>query len=184
MERRPMNHRAAAALGVEPRRSPWPLAACGGGDGGGTVGGRSRACACSTTTPTSPTRPSTPTSSTPAARPTASRSSARRCPGDTLIQKVLQQSSSKTLPDVLMLDNPDLQQIAATGALAPLDEFGLSADGYAKGVVDASTYEGKLYGLQPITNTIGAVLQQGHPGQGGRHAAEDVGRAARPPRRS
>ena len=76
-------------------------------------------------------------------------------PGDTLIQKVLQQSSSKTLPDVLMLDNPDLQQIAATGALAPLDEFGLSADGYAKGVVDASTYQGKLYGLQPITNTIG-----------------------------
>ena len=75
-------------------------------------------------------------------------------PGDTLIQKVLQQSSSKTLPDVLMLDNPDLQQIAATGALAPLDEFGLSADGYAEGVVDASTHEGKLYGLQPITNTI------------------------------
>ena len=29
-------------------------------------------------------------------------------PGDTLIQKVLQQSSSRTLPDVLMLDNPDL----------------------------------------------------------------------------
>jgi multiple sugar transport system substrate-binding protein len=76
-------------------------------------------------------------------------------PGDTLIQKVLQQSSSKTLPDVLMLDNPDLQQIAATGALAPLDQFGLSAEGYAQGVIDASTYKGKLYGLQPITNTIG-----------------------------
>ena len=41
-------------------------------------------------------------------------------PGKSLISKVLQQSSSKTLPDVLMLDNPDLQQIAATGALAPL----------------------------------------------------------------
>jgi multiple sugar transport system substrate-binding protein len=86
-------------------------------------------------------------------------------PGDTLIQKVLQQSSSKTLPDVLMLDNPDLQQIAATGALAPLDQFGLSADGYVKGVVAASTYQGKLYGLQPITNTIGlfynkAILDQ------------------------
>jgi multiple sugar transport system substrate-binding protein len=76
-------------------------------------------------------------------------------PGDTLIAKVLQQSSSKTLPDVLMLDNPDLQQIAATGALAPVTDFGLSADGYAKGVVDASTYQGKLYGLQPVTNTIG-----------------------------
>jgi multiple sugar transport system substrate-binding protein len=76
-------------------------------------------------------------------------------PGDTLIPKVLQQSSSRTLPDVLMLDNPDLQQIAATGALSPLSDYRLSADGYAEGVADASTYEGKLYGLQPIANTIG-----------------------------
>jgi multiple sugar transport system substrate-binding protein len=76
-------------------------------------------------------------------------------PGANLIAKVLQQSSSRTLPDVLMIDNPDLQQIAATGALAPVTDFGLSADGYAKGVVDASTYQGKLFGLQPVTNTIG-----------------------------
>jgi multiple sugar transport system substrate-binding protein len=76
-------------------------------------------------------------------------------PGDTLIAKVLQQSSSRTLPDVLMLDNPDLQQIAASGALTPLSDYGLNADGYVKGVVDASTYQGKLYGLQPVTNTIG-----------------------------
>jgi multiple sugar transport system substrate-binding protein len=75
-------------------------------------------------------------------------------PGASLIPKVLQQSSSRTLPDVLMLDNPDLQQIAATGALTPLSDYGLSADGYIKGVVDASTYQGKLYGLQPITNSI------------------------------
>jgi multiple sugar transport system substrate-binding protein len=76
-------------------------------------------------------------------------------PGDSLIAKVLQQSSSRTLPDVLMLDNPDLQQIAATGALSPLSDYGLSADGYVDGVVKASTYKGKLYGLQPVTNTIG-----------------------------
>lgn len=76
-------------------------------------------------------------------------------PGASLIAKVLQQASSKTLPDVLMLDNPDLQQIAATGALAPVSDFGLKADGYAKGIVDASTYQGKVYGLQPVTNTIG-----------------------------
>jgi multiple sugar transport system substrate-binding protein len=75
-------------------------------------------------------------------------------PGASLIQKVLQQASSKTLPDVLMLDNPDLQQIAQSGALVPLNYLGLKADGYAEGVVSASTYEGKLYGLQPITNTI------------------------------
>ncbi|MBI4944603.1 MAG: ABC transporter substrate-binding protein [Actinobacteria bacterium] len=81
-------------------------------------------------------------------------------PGDKLIAKVLQQSSSKTLPDVLMLDNPDLQQIAASGALAPLDDFGLKADGYQQGVVDASTYEGKLYGLQPVTNTIALIYNK------------------------
>jgi multiple sugar transport system substrate-binding protein len=76
-------------------------------------------------------------------------------PGSSLIAKVLQQASSKTLPDVLMLDNPDLQQIAATGALSPIDDYGLSANGYAPGVVSASTYQGKVYGLQPVTNTIG-----------------------------
>src|SRR4051812_15905176 len=35
-------------------------------------------------------------------------------PGPTLIQTVLQRASSKSLPDVLMLDNPDIQQIAET----------------------------------------------------------------------
>ncbi len=75
-------------------------------------------------------------------------------PGDTLIAKVLQQASSKTLPDVLMIDNPEVKQIAATGALAPLDDYGVTADGYAQGIIDASTHEGKLYGLQPVTNTI------------------------------
>src|SRR5689334_14149440 len=75
-------------------------------------------------------------------------------PGPTLIQKVLQQASSKTLPDVLMLDNPDIQQIAATGALAPLNDLGLNADGVIKGMVDATSYQGKLYGPAPVTNTI------------------------------
>ncbi len=75
-------------------------------------------------------------------------------PGDTLIQKVLQQASSKTLPDVLMLDNPDVQQIAATGALAPLNDMGVTAEGFAQGIVDAGSYDGKLYGLAPVVNTI------------------------------
>ena len=75
-------------------------------------------------------------------------------PGPTLIQKVLQQASSKTLPDMLMLDNPDIQQIAEAGALAPLSDFGLNADGYAPGPVSAATYDGQLYGLQPGANTL------------------------------
>ncbi|WP_286345161.1 ABC transporter substrate-binding protein [Frondihabitans sucicola] len=75
-------------------------------------------------------------------------------PGGSLIQKVLQQASSKTLPDVLMLDNPDMQQIAATGALSPLSDYGIKTDGYAKGVLSAGTYKGKVYGLAPTVNTI------------------------------
>src|SRR5699024_4863355 len=38
-------------------------------------------------------------------------------PGPDLIQTVLQRAQSKTMPDVLMLDNPDVQEIAATGGL-------------------------------------------------------------------
>jgi len=75
-------------------------------------------------------------------------------PGAGLIAKVLQQASSKTLPDVLMLDNPDVQQIAASGALTPITNYGLSGAGVAEGTVAASTYQGKLYGLQPIANSI------------------------------
>jgi multiple sugar transport system substrate-binding protein len=53
-----------------------------------------------------------------------------------------------------MLDNPDIQQIASTGALAPLGDFGINADGYAPGPKSAATYQGKLYALQPGANTI------------------------------
>lgn len=74
--------------------------------------------------------------------------------GAGLIAKVLQQASSKTLPDVLMLDNPDVQQIASSGALSPLSDYGLSAKGDVPGVAGANTYKGKLYGLQPATNSI------------------------------
>jgi multiple sugar transport system substrate-binding protein len=75
--------------------------------------------------------------------------------GASLIQKVLQQASSKTLPDVLMLDNPDVQQIAATGALAPLKDFGVSAPkGDVPAVVKAGTYKGELYGIAPVINSI------------------------------
>jgi multiple sugar transport system substrate-binding protein len=75
-------------------------------------------------------------------------------PGPTLIQKVLQQASSKTLPDMLMLDNPEIQQIAEAGALMPLGDFGINADGYAPGPVAAATYDGQLHGLQPAANTL------------------------------
>jgi multiple sugar transport system substrate-binding protein len=74
--------------------------------------------------------------------------------GAGLIAKVLQQASSRTMPDVLMLDNPDVQQIAATGALSDLKNYGISADGDVPSVVQAGTYKGTLYGLAPVINSI------------------------------
>ncbi|MCU1474647.1 sugar ABC transporter substrate-binding protein [Amnibacterium sp.] len=74
--------------------------------------------------------------------------------GAGLIAKVLQQASSRTLPDVLMLDNPDIQQIAASGALAPLSDYGLNGKGDVPAVTAAGSYKGKLYGLEPVTNSI------------------------------
>ncbi len=75
--------------------------------------------------------------------------------GSGLIATVLQQASSRTLPDVLMLDNPDVQQIAASGALSPLSDYGITGEGFPQGVIDAGTYDGDLYGLAPIVNSIG-----------------------------
>ncbi|MFE5581525.1 extracellular solute-binding protein [Kitasatospora sp. NPDC056531] len=81
-------------------------------------------------------------------------------PGASLIPKVLQQASSRTLPDLLMLDNPDLQQIARTGALAPLDGYGIDADGFAPGIASAGTYQGKLYGLAPNVSTLALIYNK------------------------
>ncbi len=71
-----------------------------------------------------------------------------------IIQKVLQQASAKTLPDILMLDNPTLQQVAAAGALQPLTDLGVSTSGYPKGILSTGTYKGKVYGLQPTAASI------------------------------
>jgi multiple sugar transport system substrate-binding protein len=79
---------------------------------------------------------------------------ATHVPGASLISKVLQQSSSKTLPDVLMLDNPDVQQIASSGALSPLKNYGITGKGVSPGVLSAGTYKGDLYGLAPAVNSL------------------------------
>ncbi|MFE5411126.1 extracellular solute-binding protein [Microbacterium sp. NPDC056569] len=75
--------------------------------------------------------------------------------GSGLIATVLQQASSRTLPDVLMLDNPDVQQIAASGALSALSDYGIDGEGFPQGIIDAGSYEGDLYGIAPIVNSIG-----------------------------
>ncbi|MCW8200256.1 extracellular solute-binding protein [Verminephrobacter aporrectodeae subsp. tuberculatae] len=75
-------------------------------------------------------------------------------PDNTLVQKVLQKASARTLPDVLMLDNPNVQQIAESGVLAPLIDFNVPTAGYAKNILAAGTYDEKVYGLAPTVNTL------------------------------
>jgi multiple sugar transport system substrate-binding protein len=77
--------------------------------------------------------------------------------GSGLIAKVLQQASSRTLPDVLMLDNPDVQQIASSGALSNLADYGIDGAGFPQGIIDAGSYEGDLYGIAPVVNSIGLI---------------------------
>ncbi|MEU7473912.1 ABC transporter substrate-binding protein [Streptomyces sp. NPDC044984] len=75
-------------------------------------------------------------------------------PPASLVPRVLRQASSRTLPDLLMLDNADLQQIAQTGALTPLDRYGIDTTGFAEGILSAGTYEGEVYGLAPYVSTV------------------------------
>jgi multiple sugar transport system substrate-binding protein len=77
-----------------------------------------------------------------------------------LMPKVLQQLSAHTLPDLLMLDNPFLQQIAATGALTPLGSDGVDLGGYYPSIVAAGTYQGKVYGLAPGVNSIALIYNK------------------------
>ena len=99
-------------------------------------------------------------------------------PGASYIPKVLQEGSSHTLPDVLMLDNPDVQQIASTGALTPLSQYGLSASGSVRRRCRGVDLPGSAVRAAAGREHDRPVLQQGRAQQGWRDAAHDVGGAA------
>ncbi|MFC7343492.1 ABC transporter substrate-binding protein [Saccharopolyspora griseoalba] len=92
--------------------------------------------------------------------------------GDQLVPKALRMASSRSLPDVLMLDNPDLPQFADTSALVPLTDLGVGAEGMAANITGTGRYRGELYGVAPTVNTLALYYN------------EDILRAAgvRPPR--
>jgi multiple sugar transport system substrate-binding protein len=68
--------------------------------------------------------------------------------------RLLQLAGAQSLPDLVLVDNPDLAQLAATGALVDLSSKGLTTDGFYSNVVAASTYQGKLYGLAAGVNAL------------------------------
>lgn len=73
-------------------------------------------------------------------------------PRDELISKTLLAAQQHQLPNVLRIDNPDLQQVADTGALAPLTDYGVDLTGLYANLIDAGTYKGKVYGVAPGIN--------------------------------
>lgn len=73
-----------------------------------------------------------------------------------LITKVLQEASAGDLPNIVMLDNPNVPQVAATGQLMPLNsEPGFTTAGYVPGAISECTFQGKQYCFPIGTNTVG-----------------------------
>ena len=81
-------------------------------------------------------------------------------PTDQLTQKILQGATSHSLPDLVFTDNPTLQEIAGTGALTPLTDYGISTSGYYDSIVKAGTYQGKVYGLAPGVNGLALIYNK------------------------
>jgi multiple sugar transport system substrate-binding protein len=73
-----------------------------------------------------------------------------------LITKVLQEASAGDLPNIVMLDNPNVPQVAATGQLIPLNGLpGFTTKGYVPGAISECTYHGTQYCYPIGTNTVG-----------------------------
>jgi multiple sugar transport system substrate-binding protein len=73
-----------------------------------------------------------------------------------LITKILQDASAGDMPNLLLIDNPNVPEVAATGQLVPLNNMpGFTASGYTSGAISECTYQGKQYCYPIGTNTIG-----------------------------
>lgn len=78
-------------------------------------------------------------------------------PLGSLLPKADQEAASHTLPDLLMLDNPDLANFASTGALAPLNSFmqgTYNTSDFYGGSLSTMTYNGKIYGFSVGNNDL------------------------------
>ncbi|MBO0803740.1 MAG: extracellular solute-binding protein [Nocardiopsaceae bacterium] len=73
-----------------------------------------------------------------------------------LITKILQDASAGDMPNLMMIDNPDVPEVAETGQLVPLDGMpGYTTKGYTPGAIGECTYQGKHYCYPMGTNTVG-----------------------------
>jgi multiple sugar transport system substrate-binding protein len=73
-----------------------------------------------------------------------------------LITKVLQDASAGDMPSIMMLDNPNVPEVAATGQLRAFNDLpGFTTSGYYPGAIGECTYQGKQYCYPIGTNSVG-----------------------------
>ncbi len=73
-----------------------------------------------------------------------------------LITKILQDASAGDMPNLMLIDNPNVPEVAATGQLVPLDSMpGFTTSGYTAGAIAECTYQGKHYCYPIGTNAVG-----------------------------
>jgi multiple sugar transport system substrate-binding protein len=73
-----------------------------------------------------------------------------------LITKILQDASAGDMPNIMLIDNPNVPQVAATGQLVPFNGLsGFSNAGYTTGAINECTYQGKQYCFPLGTNSVG-----------------------------
>jgi multiple sugar transport system substrate-binding protein len=77
-------------------------------------------------------------------------------PYQNLITKVLQEASAGDLPNIAMIDNPNVPEVAATGQLRAFNGLpGYTISGYYRGAISECTYQGKQYCYPIGTNSVG-----------------------------
>ena len=85
-----------------------------------------------------------------------------------LLPKSLQQTTTHSLPTILVTDNLNIPTMAAAGALLPLHKVGaINTKDYLRGPMTTVTYQGQLYGLPVGNNDLAlyynkAMLKKAH----------------------
>jgi Bacterial extracellular solute-binding protein len=85
-----------------------------------------------------------------------------------LITKIPQDASAGDMPNLLLIDNPNVPEVAATGQLVPLNNLpGFTTSGYTSGAISECTYQGKPgtggHGARHVPDVLPAEQAGGHP---------------------
>ncbi|NYI07676.1 sugar ABC transporter substrate-binding protein [Allostreptomyces psammosilenae] len=70
-----------------------------------------------------------------------------------IVPKLLRDAAARSLPDLVVTDNPDLASLASTGALLPLDDR-IDTSAFYESVLAAGSYQDTLYGIAPGINGL------------------------------